>query len=151
MSSSETGPTPPCFVWFRIDCTRFYNASCACHSNPGPRLGSAFGRTISRNAEALCRRGCFHIYYLFMYFYLRTSYSAGRSSVTYSFGSLKTKRVIPFYRKVHQSQSLTLHNALCSVPHVGFCLFPLGRIVFASSNGKVCQITRSLVLPEWQI
>jgi hypothetical protein len=92
-------PHPPCFVWFGIDCRRCYNASCSCHPDPGYRLGSAFGRTISRNAEALCRRVCFHIYYRFMYFYLCTSYSVGRPSVTYSFGSLKTKRVISFFKE----------------------------------------------------
>ena len=98
LRSSETGPTYPCFVWFKIDCTRCYNASFSSHPDPGYRLGSAFGKTISRDAEALCRRGCFHVYYLSIYFYLHNSYSAGTLAATYSFGSLKTKRVISFFQ-----------------------------------------------------
>src|SRR5258708_3312110 len=31
--------------------------------------------------------------------------------------------------KVYHSQSLTWSNALCSVPHIGFSLFPLGRVL----------------------
>jgi hypothetical protein len=100
LSSSETGPTSSCSVWCGIDCTRCYNASCSSHTDPGYRLGSAFGKTISRNAEALCRRGCFHVYYISIYFYLHTSYSAGILAATYLFGSLKTKRVICFFQIV---------------------------------------------------
>ena len=66
-------------------------------------------------------------------------YSAGRPSVTYSFGSRNPKRIISFLPKVYQSQSLPgrIHFALyCRLCYYGFPLAAFYLLLPMASSTK---------------
>jgi hypothetical protein len=66
----------------------------SCHTHPRRGSGFSLGRTHFAKCGGFLPQS------------RQRLYSAGRPSVTYSFGSRNPKRIISFLQKVHQSQSL---------------------------------------------
>jgi hypothetical protein len=115
-----------------------YLAGVRASRTPDVGFGFSLGRTFSRNAEAFCRRVVEAIF----------GGKAVRNILIWKSQS-KTDNFLSF--KSSPIPVSSWQNTLCTVMQIVLLRFSLGSILFTPSNGKVHEIPRSSVLPEWQI